>query len=166
MAFVRRVKGLKKVAPTFYCNMSARLSKDLVAGDYSLVSYGVDICPRVTIGRYVMLGPYVAITGDDHNYNQPAVPMYFSGRPVLRHTIIEDDVWIGYRAIIMAGTTIGKGSIIAAGSIVTRDVAPFSIVAGVPAKFLRKRFDGDDMLKHIDFLQGPTVKNWSYPDSR
>jgi len=53
--------------------------------------------------------------------------------------IIEDDVWIGARVIILAGVTIGTGAVIGAGSVVTRDVLPFTIVGGVPAKLIRER---------------------------
>jgi maltose O-acetyltransferase len=53
--------------------------------------------------------------------------------------IIEDDVWIGARVIILPGVKIGKGSIVGAGAVVTKDVEPYSIVAGVPAKLIRKR---------------------------
>ena len=53
--------------------------------------------------------------------------------------VIEDDVWIGARVIILKGVTIGKGSIIGAGSVVTKDVEPYSIVGGNPAKLIRKR---------------------------
>lgn len=54
--------------------------------------------------------------------------------------IIGDDVWLGYRSVIMSGITIGQGAIIAAGSVVTKDVPPYSIVAGVPAKIIKYRF--------------------------
>ena len=67
--------------------------------------------------------------------------------------IIEDDVWIGENAVILSGVHIGQGAVIAAGAVVTRDIPPYSIVAGVPAKILRYRFDQDvinELLK-IDF---------------
>jgi acetyltransferase-like isoleucine patch superfamily enzyme len=53
--------------------------------------------------------------------------------------IIEDDCWIAANSIILAGVTIGKGSVVAAGSVVTENVAPYSVVAGVPAKFIKSR---------------------------
>lgn len=64
------------------------------------------------------------------------------------NVVIGNDVWIGYGAIIMAGITIGDGAIIGTGAVVTKDVAPYTIVGGVPAKVIRKRFDDED----INFL--------------
>lgn len=60
---------------------------------------------------------------------------------VTKPVVVGNDVWIGSRAIIMAGVEIGHGAVIAAGAIVTKDVEPYAIVAGVPAKIIRKRFD-------------------------
>lgn len=67
--------------------------------------------------------------------------------------IVGDDVWIGYRATILSGVTIGQGAIIAAGAVVTRDVPPYAIVAGVPAKVIKYRFDEKiiDRLEQIKF---------------
>ena len=67
--------------------------------------------------------------------------------------VIEDDVWIGYGAIILSGVTIGKGSVISSGSVVTKDVEPYSVVGGVPAKEIKKRFSKDiiDYLLTLDF---------------
>jgi acetyltransferase-like isoleucine patch superfamily enzyme len=67
---------------------------------------------------------------------------------------IEDDVWVGYGSIILSGVTIGRGSIIATGSIVTKDVAPFSIYGGVPARKIADRFDNDsDLQEHIRLFE-------------
>ena len=65
------------------------------------------------------------------------------------HTNIGNDVWIGTRSIINDGITIGDGAIIAAGSVVTKDVAPYAVVGGVPAKIIRYRFNDED----IEFLK-------------
>ena len=62
--------------------------------------------------------------------------------------IIEDDVWIGYRSTILSGVHIGQGAVIAAGSVVTKDVPPYTVVAGVPAKNIKKRFP-DEMIKEL-----------------
>ncbi len=71
--------------------------------------------------------------------------------------IIENDVWIGYEAVIMAGVHIGDGAIIAARAVVTKDVPPYTIVGGTPAKEIRKRFDAQT----IDFLLNLKWWNWS-----
>jgi len=112
------------------------------------------------IGNYVMFGNRVALVGRyDHNYQQLGVPVRLSISIRDKNydwkgnddkVVIEDDVWVGYGTIILSGVRIGKGSIIAAGSIVTKDVEPFSIYAGVPAKRMGNRFSSeDDLQKHI-----------------
>ena len=67
--------------------------------------------------------------------------------------IIEDDVWIGYRAIIMSGVHIGQGAVVAAGAVVTKDVPAYAIVGGTPAKIIKYRFEEKivDYLKQIDY---------------
>lgn len=164
MMVVRRAKRLNNVSKTFYCSSNVNLSRDLVAGHYSFINFGCYICPKVSIGRYTMLGPRVAITGSDHNYNVPSLPAYFAGRPELPSTEIGDDVWVGYGSIILAGVTIGDGAIIAAGSVVTKDVPPYLIVGGVPAKPIRARFDDDSIAEHKRMLENAVGDDWVYPD--
>ncbi|MBO5313458.1 MAG: acyltransferase [Clostridia bacterium] len=92
----------------------------------------------ITIGNDVLIGPYVVITSSNHRYEDVNVTINKQGHkdePI----VIEDDVWIGANSIILAGVTIGKGSVVAAGSIVTKDVEPYSVVGGVPAKLIKKR---------------------------
>lgn len=163
--FYKRLKilyfyRLKYVHPTFNIGGKSCISKDLVAGEYSYIGPGGVIYPGVSIGRYTMLAQNVQIIGDDHRFDIVGVPSTFSGRPILRKTNIGKDVWIGANSIIMTGVTIGDGSIIAAGSVVTKDISPFSIVGGVPAKIIRKRFSNiEDERKHIEMLEGPVLKN-------
>lgn len=158
--FIKYVYGLKKVHKTFNIGGKCKISKDFEAGEYSYVGNNCLIYPGVSIGRYTMLAQNVQIIGADHNYNMPGIPSTFSGRPNLKKTSIGRDVWIGANSIVMAGVKIGDGSIIAAGSIVTKDVDSFTIVAGIPAKFLRRRFDSfDDELTHLNMLDGKLLKN-------
>lgn len=74
--------------------------------------------------------------------------------------VIGNDVWIGFEAVIMAGVTIGDGAIIGARAVVTKDVPPYSIVGGVPAKIIRKRFSDDVIEKLLK------LKWWDWPDER
>ena len=71
--------------------------------------------------------------------------------------MIGNDVWIGYEAVIMAGVHIGNGAIIAARAVVTKDVPPYTIVGGVPARLIRKRFDEETIQKL------KTLKWWEWP---
>jgi acetyltransferase-like isoleucine patch superfamily enzyme len=68
--------------------------------------------------------------------------------------VIEEDCWIGFGAIVLTGVKVGRGSLIAAGAVVTADVEPYSIVAGNPAKVVGKRFSSDEVLRHETALYG------------
>jgi acetyltransferase-like isoleucine patch superfamily enzyme len=100
-----------------------------------------------------MLGPGVKVTGNDHVFRKPGTATIFAGRPAFRGTDIGRDVWIGSNAVVMCGVTIGDGAIVAAGAIVTKDVEPLVIVAGVPAKVIGRRFESlSDDAVHLAFL--------------
>ncbi|MBI1287882.1 MAG: acyltransferase [Flavobacteriales bacterium] len=91
------------------------------------------------IGDHVMIAPGVAIISTSHDYQRVDIPMALQGKLQERKVIVENDVWIGRNAIIMPGLKIGRGSIIGAGAVVTKNVEPFSVVGGVPAKTIRTR---------------------------
>jgi len=91
------------------------------------------------MGNDIMIGPYVMILNYGHITDDASIPMIEQGVRKYKQTVIEDDVWIGARAMILPGIKISKGSIIGAGSIVTKDVAEYSVVAGNPAKFIKSR---------------------------
>jgi len=164
MVVLRYRYGIHGVDKTFYMGGASKVSKDFVAGKYSFMNYGCDVCPNVKAGAYVMFAPRVMITGSDHDINQPDIPMYFTKRPGVPETIIEDDVWLGARSIIIAGVKIGRGSIVAAGAVVTKDVSPYTIVAGIPAKIVRKRFSNEEEeIRHGKMLQQQSM-SWRYCD--
>lgn len=140
MFMKRRWYGLDHVDKTFYMAGRSRVHSDLVAGPYSFINYGCNIGPRVELGPYAMFGPRVAVVGDDHIVASPGVPIIFAGRPSLRRTVIEADAWVGYGAVLMAGVTIGRGAIVATQAVVTKDVPPYEIHAGVPARKIGVRF--------------------------
>lgn len=91
------------------------------------------------IGNEVLIAPNVAILDSVHITKRTDVPIIRQGSQKMDAPIIEDDVWIGRNAIIMPSVRIGKGSIVGAGTVVTKDVEPYTIVGGVPAKPIRKR---------------------------
>ncbi len=113
----------------------------------------------VEIGRYSMLAPRVTIIGDDHVTSTVRTPMQFTGRPEQTSTTIGDDVWIGHGALILRGVRVGRGAIVAARAVVTKDVPEYTVVAGMPARHIRNRFPcADDILSHNNALDGPVVK--------
>lgn len=103
----------------------------LTIGDDVSINYGTSIYAErsVSIGNRVRIGPYVSITDTDFHdvYDRNLRP---AGMPV----VIESDVWIGARVLVLKGVRIGRGAIVAAGAVVTHDVAPFTVVGGVPAR--------------------------------
>ena len=111
-----------------------------------------------------MLGPSVKIIGNDHVFNIPGTPVIFSGRPDFKETCIGRDVWVGANAIVLSGTKIGDGAIVAAGSIVTKDVKAFTIVAGVPAKLIKNRFNStEEEVFHLSQLDSE-IYHGNYAD--
>lgn len=152
--FIKRIwYGLHRVDKTFYMRGNSFIHRDFVAGPYSFVNYGCHIGPRVELGSYAMLGPRVAIVGGDHVTHLAGTPMIFAGRPTLLPTVIGADAWVGYGAVVMAGVTIGRGAIVAAHAVVTKDVPPYEIHAGVPAHKIADRFESaDDIARHDRML--------------
>ncbi len=101
-------------------------------GDYVFFGKDVHLYANVRIGHFVMIASKVAIVGGDHRFDLVGIPVRFTGRDGLEEllTVIEDDVWVGHGAIIIAGVRIGRGAIIGAGSVVTNDVPAYAIAAG------------------------------------
>ena len=143
---------------------------DSVFGKYSYCGYYCTIL-NTQIGRFVSIADGVSIGLTDHPtvwvstspafyYGRDSIPKDLARRefiPNKKTTYIGNDVWIGKNAIILAGVNIGDGSIIGAGAVVTKDVAPYSIVGGVPAMLIKKRFDDST----IDSLLKMKWWNWS-----
>ena len=104
-----------------------------------------------------MAGKVSFIGKTDHDFSIPGQYFWDGKRGKDGTCIVEDDVWIGHGATIVGGIQIGKGSIIAAGSVVTKDVPPCEIWAGVPAKKIRDRFRSEkDKEQHLYFLNDKT----------
>lgn len=115
---------------------------------------------QIKIGNHVMFGPEVTIRGGNHRIDLVGRFMKSVKDDEKRSeddlgVVIEDDVWVGTRAIILHGVTIGRGAVVAAGAVVTRDVPPYAIVGGVPARIIRFRWDIDTILAHEKFLYPP-----------
>lgn len=118
---------------------NALFSSKVSLGNYSGIGVGAKIYGACTIGDYVMMGEGVTIITRNHEYGRTDIPMMQQGFEEERPVIIGNDVWIGDKVIIMPGVHIGDGCIIGAGAVVTRDIPPYSIAVGVPARVIRSR---------------------------
>lgn len=108
-------------------------------GSYSGLGVHCRVQAPLEIGTHVIMGPEVYIYTVNHRTDQTNIPIGDQGMTTPQKVVIEDDVWIGTRAIILPGVTIGTGAIIAAGAVVTKDAPPYTIVGGVPAKVIKHR---------------------------
>lgn len=151
-----------KIGHNFHCGRGVFIwgkSRIEIGNNFYIGKYSI-IETNCVIGNNVIIANGVGIVGRyDHQYQQVGVPVRlasqirdkdYTWKGLNEITYIGDDVWVGYGAIIMSGIRIGNGTIVAAGSVVTHDTEPYSIVAGVPAKKIKDRFDSeDDKLLHI-----------------
>ena len=108
-------------------------------GDNSGIGVNCQVCGPVKIGDNVMMGPGVIILTINHKYDRLDVPMLEQGHKPPEPVTIGDDVWIGTRAIILPGISVGKGAIIGAAAVVTKDVPEYAIVCGNPAQVVKYR---------------------------
>jgi maltose O-acetyltransferase len=139
---------IKKCGKNIIVDRGAYFGQNLEIGDYSQIGInsqlGTTPPAGIVIGNNVMMAPDVVIMTANHKHDDITVPMQgqgFEAAPV----IIEDDVWIGMRAIILPGVRVGRSSIIGAGAVVAKDIPPFSIVVGNPGRVVRKR-DGSPII--------------------
>jgi maltose O-acetyltransferase len=112
---------------------------ELEIGDYSSLGINCSVPYDLKIGKHVMMAPDVKILGQNHQFDDVEVPMRLQGTTELPPVQIEDDVWIGARATIVPAVRIGTGAIVGACAVVTKDVPPYAICAGNPARVIRYR---------------------------
>ena len=127
--------GNYSVIESFACINNA--VGDVIIGDHTRIGLHNTIIGPVDIGNHVNLAQGITVTALNHNFsdtNKRIDEQGVSTNPVT----IEDDVWIGANAVILPGVTIGEHCVVAAGAIVTKDVPPHSLVAGVPAKVIKQ----------------------------
>lgn len=131
---------------------------EVVIGDCVGIGFNCFFLSKCKIGNYVLIGSNSHFVNRfDHRYNVIGKAIWDSGRGKAEKIIIEDDVWIGESATILAPAVIGRGSIVAAGAIVTCDVSPYTIVAGNPARLIKMRFSPEEIAEHEACL--PTSKS-------
>ncbi len=112
--------------------------RELELGDNSGLGLDCRVTGPVSIGRDVMMGPNVMIVTQNHETADTSIPMRLQTAPKFKVTI-GDDVWIGANVLILPGVTVGSGAILAAGAVVTKDVPPYAVVGGNPARVLKMR---------------------------
>jgi acetyltransferase-like isoleucine patch superfamily enzyme len=173
--FFKKLHGKAIIDSTIHKTSKIEAGSEIVNclfGKYSFCGYNCEIV-NCEIGAYCSISNTVIIGGGMHPMDWVGMsPVFYKGRdsvktkfsgherPKPRKTIIGNDVWIGHSVIIKQGITIGDGAVIGMGSIVTKDVAPYSIVAGSPAKEIRKRFAPEI----IDKLQ--KIKWWEFDEDK
>ena len=122
--------GRRSVVESFSCINNA--VGDVIIGDYTRIGLHSTVIGPVQIGNHVNLAQGITVSALNHNFADPSLPIDAQGVS-LSQIVIEDDVWIGANAVVLPGVRIGRHSVVAAGAVVTRDVPPGSLVAGVPA---------------------------------
>jgi galactoside O-acetyltransferase len=93
---------------------------------------------NIKIGKRCMIASHSGIYGNNHIFADPLTPIKYQG-VTHQGIVIEDDCWLGHGVTILDGVTIGKGSVIGAGAVVTKDIPPYSVAVGMPAKVIRSR---------------------------
>jgi len=165
--FLRKVIYRRyNIGPGFYSGIRVRIwaRQKVQIGRNFYIGRDSFIESDVIIGDNVIWANRVALVGRyDHHYQQIGVPVRLASQirdpdynwlGLHSLTTIGNDVWVGYGSTILSGVNIGDGSIIAAGSVVTKDVEPYSIYGGVPAKKIRNRFNSDaDLKEHLKAVQ-------------
>lgn len=144
--FIYRLFGIKigkgstiHMYARFYDPRNIEIGEDSIVGEFAVLD-GRD---KLKIGNHVAIASEVMIYNSEHDINDKEF------KAITDKVIIEDYVFIGPRAIILPGVTVGKGAIIAAAAVVTKDVPPFAIVAGVPAKIIGERRN-----KNLNYILG------------
>ena len=127
--------GDYSVVESFACINNA--VGDVIIGDHTRIGLHNTIIGPVTIGSHVNLAQGITITALNHNFDDSEKRIDQQGIST-KEVVLEDDIWVGANAVILPGVTIGSHCVVAAGAVVTKDVPDNSVVAGVPAKVIKK----------------------------
>ncbi len=147
-----------KIGRNVHCQWSTTFHsphKSIVIGNNVGIGTHCTFICDVQIGDKVLIASFVAIlNSDDHNYDLVGKAMWDSGRGDKFRIMIEDDVWIGHGAVLLSPVRVGRGAIVAAGSVVVKDVPPYAIVGGNPARIIKMRFTAEQSQEHERLLYG------------
>lgn len=142
-----------KLGKSITLGRRVNIDKYVRVGDFSYIGQYSYIGPNTNVGNFALFSDNVNVIGFDHVYDIPGNPTILSGRPNIEpETTIGDDVWLGHGVTIIRGVSIGNGVIVAANSVVTRDIPSYEVWAGVPAKKIKERFSADEKNEHEIFL--------------
>lgn len=114
------------------------LKEVLIIGNNCEINENVYIQAAI-IGDYVLIAQNVSLLAVTHNFSKKDIPIIKQGFSKVQPVIIEDDVWIGRNVVILPGIRLGRGSIVGAGSVVTKNVPAYKIVGGTPARIISER---------------------------
>lgn len=110
---------------------------DVIIGKHTIIGVGNVIIGPISIGDNVMLAQNIVMSGLDHNYKDVTLSPLLQN-VTSKEIVISDDVWIGANVVVTAGVKVGKHAVIGAGSVVTKDVLPYSVYVGNPAKMVKR----------------------------
>lgn len=141
----KRISNRVTIEPPCNLDEDVIIQNDVVIGRSTYIGPWAFLFSHVSIGRYVSIAAHTLIGGYEHEQNHLSTKQAIFDQT---KTVIGHDVWIGGNVIIKRGVTVGHGAIIGAGAVVTKNVPPYAVVVGNPAKVVRYRFD-DDTIKNL-----------------
>lgn len=161
-----KLRGRITLSPHSSLGDQCELLGDVTIGKRSTLNRGIEVVGEVDFGKYGAFARDILFQEKNHTISKPGMQMRFYNEVLnskLEHTSngpisVGNDVWIGARAIILSGVSIGDGAVVGAGSIVTDDVEPYSVVAGVPAERKKWRFDAEIREKLLE------LEWWNLPE--
>jgi acetyltransferase-like isoleucine patch superfamily enzyme len=152
--FLGRVNKVAEIGEGFQLVPGTKVPAGSRLGRYAYIGRGFYAPSPVSVGDLCMISSNVTLVANDHGTDNVDLPIRLDFRWSHAVTVFEGDVWVGHGAIIRAGLTIGRGAVIAAGAVVVKDVAPYTIVGGNPAKLIRPRFDANAIAAHDRLIYG------------
>lgn len=146
---VRRWIGVSECGEGFQWGLPIVINKRAtLIGDYCYIGAGFSCHAPLIIGDLCMISSGVRVVGNDHRTDVVGGPIRLEFNHDRLLTVLQTDCWIGQGAILREGVTIGRGAVVASGAVVTKSVEPYAIVAGSPARVIRRRFTDAEIAEH------------------